>query len=62
MEARGGIEPPMRVLQTLALPLGNRAVCSTSPKQFLSELNLPRTGCRGRNRTRSGAHQQSYMP
>jgi hypothetical protein len=25
MEARGGIEPPMRVLQTLALPLGYRA-------------------------------------
>jgi hypothetical protein len=27
MEARGGIEPPMRVLQTLALPLGHRAPC-----------------------------------
>ena len=26
MEARGGIEPPMRVLQTLALPLGHRAI------------------------------------
>ena len=25
LEARGGIEPPMRVLQTLALPLGHRA-------------------------------------
>ena len=24
LEARGGIEPPMRVLQTLALPLGHR--------------------------------------
>ena len=26
MEARGGIEPPIRVLQTLALPLGDRAL------------------------------------
>ncbi len=26
MEARGGIEPPMKVLQTFALPLGDRAV------------------------------------
>jgi hypothetical protein len=26
MEARGGIEPPMKVLQTLALPLGDRAL------------------------------------
>ena len=26
MEARGGIEPPMKVLQTFALPLGYRAV------------------------------------
>jgi hypothetical protein len=25
VEARGGIEPPIRVLQTLALPLGYRA-------------------------------------
>ena len=25
MEARGGIEPPMKVLQTYALPLGYRA-------------------------------------
>ena len=25
MEARGGIEPPMKVLQTFALPLGYRA-------------------------------------
>ena len=27
VEARGGIEPPKRVLQTLALPLGRRAPC-----------------------------------
>src|SRR5215469_2267320 len=26
LEARGGIEPPIRVLQTLALPLGYRAL------------------------------------
>jgi hypothetical protein len=26
LEARGGVEPPMRVLQTLALPLGYRAI------------------------------------
>jgi hypothetical protein len=26
LEARGGIEPPLRVLQTLALPLGHRAL------------------------------------
>jgi hypothetical protein len=30
MEARGGIEPPIKVLQTYALPLGDRAdgVCN----------------------------------
>ena len=26
MEARGGIEPPIMVLQTIALPLGDRAI------------------------------------
>ncbi len=26
LEARGGIEPPMKVLQTFALPLGDRAL------------------------------------
>jgi hypothetical protein len=25
LEARGGIEPPVKVLQTFALPLGDRA-------------------------------------
>jgi hypothetical protein len=25
LEARGGIEPPLKVLQTFALPLGDRA-------------------------------------
>jgi hypothetical protein len=28
MEARGGIEPPIKVLQTLAFPLGYRAQLS----------------------------------
>jgi hypothetical protein len=27
LEARGGIEPPIKVLQTYALPLGDRAGC-----------------------------------
>src|SRR5260370_4504724 len=31
MEARGGIEPPMMVLQTIALPLGDRAIERMSP-------------------------------
>ena len=26
LEARGGIEPPIKVLQTFALPLGDRAI------------------------------------
>jgi hypothetical protein len=33
LEARGGIEPPIKVLQTFALPLGDRAfVLWTQPK------------------------------
>jgi hypothetical protein len=31
LEARGGIEPPIKVLQTFALPLGDRA-SGTTPK------------------------------
>jgi hypothetical protein len=31
LEARGGIEPPMKVLQTFALPLGDRAPSTKSP-------------------------------
>jgi hypothetical protein len=27
LEARGGIEPPIKVLQTYAFPLGDRADC-----------------------------------
>jgi hypothetical protein len=39
LEARGGIEPPIRVLQTLALPLGDRAtVAFTLPLQLNPEL------------------------
>ena len=30
MEARGGIEPPIKVLQTFALPLGDRASATTA--------------------------------
>jgi hypothetical protein len=30
MEARGGIEPPVKVLQTFALPLGDRALVARS--------------------------------
>jgi len=29
LEARGGIEPPVKVLQTYALPLGYRALLRT---------------------------------
>jgi hypothetical protein len=29
LEARGGIEPPIKVLQTFALPLGDRASDAT---------------------------------
>jgi hypothetical protein len=29
LEARGGIEPPIKVLQTFALPLGDRASSTT---------------------------------
>jgi hypothetical protein len=34
LEARGGIEPPIKVLQTFALPLGDRAsgASGTTPK------------------------------
>jgi hypothetical protein len=30
LEARGGIEPPLKALQALALPLGYRAVTATT--------------------------------
>jgi hypothetical protein len=37
MEARGGIEPPIKVLQTFALPLGDRAACSWQNQIIASE-------------------------
>jgi hypothetical protein len=41
LEARSGIEPPIRVLQTLALPLGDRAtVPYISPPQLQSKLEI----------------------
>ena len=33
-EARGGIEPPIKVLQTFALPLGDRATETTAFYHF----------------------------
>lgn len=37
LEARGGIEPPIKVLQTFALPLTHRApVRSTLPQELQS--------------------------
>jgi hypothetical protein len=33
LEARGGIEPPIKVLQTFALPLGDRALVARSSYQ-----------------------------
>ena len=49
LEARGGIEPPMRVLQTLALPLGYRAAgysmgttlgLTSAAKSMVSEISF----------------------
>jgi hypothetical protein len=37
MEARGGIEPPIKVLQTYALPLGDRAACLWQRQIIASE-------------------------
>jgi hypothetical protein len=39
MEARGGIEPPIKVLQTFALPLGDRAGCSWQKQIIASEAH-----------------------
>jgi hypothetical protein len=41
LEARGGIEPPIRVLQTLALPLGDRATDASEQFDF-RELIRPK--------------------
>jgi hypothetical protein len=40
MEARGGIEPPMMVLQTIALPLGDRATERMMPGAANAALQL----------------------
>jgi hypothetical protein len=37
LEARGGIEPPIKVLQTYALPLGDRADCLWQEQIITSE-------------------------
>jgi hypothetical protein len=43
LEARGGIEPPIKVLQTFALPLGDRALdCTAEEKLARRELVLKR--------------------
>jgi hypothetical protein len=49
LEARGGIEPPIKVLQTFALPLGDRASAGSSwslPKLILERI-LPEFRCAG---------------
>jgi hypothetical protein len=38
LEARGGIEPPIKVLQTFALPLGDRAAEIESRRESVSSL------------------------
>jgi hypothetical protein len=40
LEARGGIEPPIKVLQTYALPLGDRADCLWRNRIITSEARL----------------------
>jgi hypothetical protein len=44
LEARGGIEPPIKVLQTYALPLGDRADCLWQERIITSEArgNVPK--------------------
>ena len=41
LEARGGIEPPIKVLQTFALPLGDRAPGTNFVWQGASTRSLP---------------------
>jgi hypothetical protein len=38
LEARGGIEPPIKVLQTFALPLGDRAPSKGAHLQRAEQL------------------------
>jgi hypothetical protein len=40
MEARGGIEPPIKVLQTYALPLGDRATGLRQKQIIASEAQV----------------------
>ncbi len=53
LEARGGIEPPIKVLQTFALPLGDRASAANLFYQMKSlhglsqQLLLRRKSCAG---------------
>ena len=45
MEARGGIEPPIKALQALALPLGDRApVRKTAAKMKNPPTGIPAVG------------------
>jgi hypothetical protein len=39
LEARGGVEPPIKVLQTLALPLGYRAAGRKKLSVFSNQLS-----------------------
>ena len=42
LEARGGIEPPIKVLQTFALPLGDRALAKCpADGNFVAHHNIP---------------------
>jgi hypothetical protein len=43
LEARGGIEPPIKVLQTFALPLGDRALSTKSNNEPLTGANSSHT-------------------
>ena len=70
LEARGGIEPPIKVLQTFALPLGDRASYATillqvenpaSPHPF--ETAMPGApGLRDTQLTEQSAHHSSFSP
>ena len=42
LEARGGIEPPIKVLQTFALPLGDRAHTRSRLRVFLERFHILR--------------------
>jgi hypothetical protein len=50
LEARGGIEPPIKVLQTFALPLGDRASDGIRFYQMTPPVVFPPTGPTKKNR------------